>query len=235
MPDKIRFSSLDMIFPLADRQVEVFRNFNLELDPKEFTVILGRSGCGKTTLLRLLSNLIEPTAGKIEMPENTNIGLMFQEARLMPWLTCEKNIALGLKNPDPGQIAEILELVGLKGFEKAYPDQLSGGMQQRAALARTLIRHSNLILMDEPFAALDAFTRETMQKELLRIRAERDCGVVLVTHNIDEALMLADRIVLLSGGESLKEYVMPCRDCVRDILTEPYISYKKEIQELIRR
>ncbi len=235
MPDKIRINNLNMRFSLADRQVEVLKDFNLEIDPKEFTVILGRSGCGKTTLLRLLMKLIEPTTGEIQMPKDINPGLMFQEARLMPWLNCEKNTALGLKDTDPKQISEILELVGLKGFEKAYPHQLSGGMQQRASLARTLIRHSNLILMDEPFAALDSFTRETMQNELLRIRKERNCGVILVTHNIDEALLLADRILLLNGKKDIKEYTLPKQNGQRDILSEPYIAIKKEIQYLMKK
>ena len=235
MPDKIRINNLDMVFALADRELEVLKNFNLELDPKQFTVILGRSGCGKTTLLRLLMKLIEPTGCEIKMPPDINTGLMFQEARLMPWLNLEKNVALGLKESQPKQLAEILELVGLKGFEKAYPHQLSGGMQQRASLARTLIRDSNLILMDEPFAALDSFTRETMQNELLRIRKERSCGVILVTHNIDEALLLADKILLLNGKNDIKEYTLPEQNGQRDILSQPYIAIKKEIQYLMKK
>lgn len=234
MPDAIQIRSMTMTFPLPQRELTVFDGLNLTLDPSDFTVILGRSGCGKTTLLRLLMGLLTPTGGTIEMPEGIHPGLMFQEARLMPWLTCEKNISLGLKNPDSAQLRDLIQLVGLTGFENAYPDQLSGGMQQRAALARTLLRDSNLILMDEPFAALDAFTREMMQHELLRIRAQRHCGVILVTHNIDEALLLADRIILVSAGQILRDQHLPEQNGYRDILTEPYITIKKEIQQQMK-
>ena len=237
MPDRcsLHVDTLTMRFPIEEREHTVFEDFELCLDAEGFTVLLGRSGCGKTTLLRLLSGLIAPTAGQIHKPAGIRMGMMFQEARLLPWLSCEKNVTLGLKKPDMEKVREILKLVGLEGFAGAYPDQLSGGMQQRAALARTLIRDSNLILMDEPFAALDAFTRQNMQKELLRIRKESGCGVILVTHNIDEALLLADRIVLLpSGGGELRDYELPVQNGERDILTEPYIGIKKEIQALMR-
>ena len=237
MTDTIEIKGLCKTFHVEGRAVEVLKNLDLQVPAHEITVLLGRSGCGKTTLLRLIGGLEQPDSGTIRRPRDSKTAFVFQEARLMPWLSVRKNIAFGLKKKDVrrSELEHLIAMTGLQGFEDALPGQLSGGMQQRASLARTLIRHSNLILMDEPFAALDSFTRESMQKELLRIRSQRDCGVILVTHNIDEALMLADRIVLLLGGESIKEYVMPCRDCVRDILTEPYISYKKEIQDLIRR
>ncbi len=235
MPDcSIYFEHLAMRFEIEDREHEVFEDLNLCMDPKAFTVLLGRSGCGKTTLLRLLSGLIEPSAGSIHKPEDLQMGMMFQEARLMPWLNCEKNVTLGMKKPDMQRVRDILKLVGLEGFGGAYPNQLSGGMQQRAALARTLIRDSKLILMDEPFAALDAFTRQSMQQELLRIRRESGCGVILVTHNIDEALLLADRILLLQEGKALRDYTLPPQNGGRDILTEPYIGIKKEVQELLK-
>ena len=152
----------------------------------------------------------------------------------MPWLTAERNVTLGIRHPSPEKARDMLRLVGLTGFERAYPAQLSGGMQQRAALARTLMRDAQLILMDEPFAALDSFTRETMQKELLRIRREKGCGVILVTHNIDEALILGDRIVLLSGGQAARSYELPRQDGCRDILSEPFLSIKKSVIEAMK-
>lgn len=188
-----------MTFPIEEREIHVFEHFNLEIDPRECTVIIGKSGCGKTTLLRLIAGLIQPTSGSIILPEKLKIGMMFQEDRLMPWLSCEKNVLLGLKDATGKDAEKILKLVGLEGFEKAYPAQLSGGMRQRAALARTLIRRSNLILMDEPFAALDAVTRSQMQQELLKIRAETKAGIVFVTHDTQEATILGDRIITVGG------------------------------------
>lgn len=197
MNDNIIFKDVDMTFRIDGGSVKVFEKLNLQISPTEFTVLIGKSGCGKTTLLRLIAGLEQPTGGEIEIPPELKIGTVFQEARLMPWLNCEKNVLLGLKNKSKKDAAEILELVGLKGFEKAYPSQLSGGMKQRAALARTLIRNSNLLLMDEPFSALDDSTRASLQQELLRIRKETGAGIIFVTHNIEEATTLGDRIITL--------------------------------------
>ena len=197
MNDNIIFKDVDMTFRIDGGSVKVFEKLNLQISPTEFTVLIGKSGCGKTTLLRLIAGLEQPTGGEIEIPPELKIGTVFQEARLMPWLNCEKNVLLGLKNKSRKDAAEILELVGLKGFEKAYPSQLSGGMKQRAALARTLIRNSNLLLMDEPFSALDDSTRASLQQELLRIRKETGAGIIFVTHNIEEATTLGDRIITL--------------------------------------
>lgn len=193
----IRFVDVSKVYVLEDKKVTVFEDLNLDIDPEQITVLIGKSGFGKTTLLRLLAGLEKPTAGMVHIPETLRMGMMFQESRLMPWLNCLKNVTLGIKNPDWQEAKAILKLVGLEGFEKAYPHQLSGGMQQRAALARTLIRKSNLILMDEPFSALDAFTRKSMQEELLRIQRETHCGILFVTHDLDEALKLGDRILVV--------------------------------------
>lgn len=203
MKDKmITLRDIRKTYQVHGREVVVFDGLNLTIDPQEITVLIGKSGCGKTTLLRLLAGLEKPDQGEILIPEELHVGMMFQESRLMPWLTCEKNVTLGMKKHEKKDSDAILKLVGLEGFEKAYPSQLSGGMKQRAALARTLIRNSNLILMDEPFAALDSFTRQAMQQELLRIRRETNAGIVFVTHDMTEAMTIADRIITVKDNRT---------------------------------
>ncbi|MEZ4767160.1 MAG: ABC transporter ATP-binding protein [Caldilineales bacterium] len=176
----------------------------------EFVAVVGPSGCGKTTLLRILGGLLAPTHGRVTLRgepltgPRSEIGYVFQHANLMPWRTVERNVALPLEllGMDKQEIErrsrEVLALVGLQGFEHAYPRQLSGGMAQRAALARTLVHEPELLLLDEPFGALDAITRERMNLELLRIRTAYEYAAVMVTHNISEAVFLADRVLVMS-------------------------------------
>ena len=186
--------------------LDVLEDIQADIKPQEFLCVLGPSGCGKTTLLRLLAGLIEPTAGEIILPENhqLRIGLVFQESNLMPWRTVMDNILLplelrGVDREEALKKAEALvELVGLQDFTSVWPESLSGGMAQRVAIARALIQDPDLLLLDEPFGALDALTREKMGAELLRIWQARRKTVVMITHSISEALLLADRVLVLS-------------------------------------
>jgi NitT/TauT family transport system ATP-binding protein len=178
---------------------------------EEFVCIVGPSGCGKSTLLRLLGGLLRPTAGTVlwEGRELTGpiprIGFVFQHANLMPWRTVERNILLPLEisgtptKPAEKTVRELIELVGLAGFERSLPRELSGGMAQRVALARALAHDPEVLLMDEPFAALDALTRERMEAEVMRIAQARRKTVVMVTHSIPEAILLADRVLVLTS------------------------------------
>ena len=208
MSDTIEVSNLCKSFRVEDRELEVLKNLNLTVPANEITVLLGRSGCGKTTLLRLIGGLDKDYTGTITIPRNTRPAFVFQESRLMPWLTVSQNIAFGLKKKDldPKAIQALISLTGLEGFADALPRQLSGGMQQRTALARALALDPGFILMDEPFAALDHFTREKMQQVLLDIHRQNCCGVLFVTHSIDEALAIADRIVILENHQAKKVY-----------------------------
>lgn len=188
-----------------------FVNTNFTIENGEIIGILGTSGCGKSTLLRVLAGLDEGYEGEINISntDSTNkIGMMFQDPRLMPWLSVEDNINFGKPTPKQGELTkELIELVGLTGFEKHYPKDLSGGMAQRTAIARSLIVEPNILLLDEPFSALDAFTKMNLQDLLLSIWKERQTTMVLVTHDIDEALYLCDRIFILRGqpGELYEE------------------------------
>jgi NitT/TauT family transport system ATP-binding protein len=183
----------------------------------EFLVLIGPSGCGKTTMLRLMAGLIKPSVGNIRVAGRDlwtgerrdseavkNLGVVFQDPNLFPWLTIEKNIALplelrgGAADERRRRVAELTKLVGIAGFENKWPRQLSGGMQQRAAIARALSYRPEILLMDEPFGALDAMTRDVMNVELQAIWMKTGCTIVLVTHSISEAVFLADRILVLS-------------------------------------
>jgi sulfonate transport system ATP-binding protein len=194
----VEITGLTKSFRLADRVVDVFDG--LDFTQRDgITVVLGASGCGKTTVLRLIAGMDTPDAGTVRIRGTGSIGMVFQEPRLMPWLTTVQNIRFGLGR-GACDTQRLIELTGLTGFEKALPHQLSGGMQQRVALARALANRSALVLMDEPFAALDHLTRERMQDELLALQRAEGMNVLFVTHSIDEALYLGDRIVVLNHG-----------------------------------
>lgn len=189
--------------------VHALENVCLDIAPGSFISLIGPSGCGKSTLLRLIAGLIQPDSGSLTLDgeaitaPGSDRGFMFQEHTLFPWLTIYENIAFSLKarkifRGNADRVQSFIDLVGLKGFEKYYPHQLSGGMCQRASLARALVGHPKVLLLDEPLGALDAFTRMNMQEEILRIRREQNMTMIMVTHDVDEAIFLSDRIVVMT-------------------------------------
>ena len=226
----IEIEGLEKRYTLENGTLDVLRGLDLALEAGAVTVVLGRSGCGKTTLLRLVGGLEKPDAGRIRFQGSGKAAYVFQEPRLMPWLTVLDNVRFGLKRKeiDPETVHGIIATVGLTGFERALPSQLSGGMQQRVALARALATRPSLILMDEPFAALDHFTRQSMQRELLHTRQATDASILFVTHAIDEALTLADRVVLLSGGVISAAFSIDLPH-PRDLLCDELIRTRREI------
>ena len=185
----------------------VLDGINLSVHAGEIVAIVGASGCGKSTLLRIISGLDEPTEGHASVNgiplkgPHPAVGLIFQEPRLLPWLTVAKNVAFGLQGlPKAEQSERVrrgLELIGLSDHGSRWPRELSGGQSQRVAIARALVAEPSVVLLDEPFSALDAFTRADLQAHLLRLRREMKLTLVIVTHDIDEAIVLADRIVVL--------------------------------------
>ena len=179
---------------------------NLAIQPGEFVSIVGTSGCGKSTILRLIAGLIRPTTGEIRLGgkpidgAGPDRGMVFQKATLFPWLTVEKNVSFSLrmqKKQDKELVEHMLKMVGLEDFRKDYPHQLSGGMAQRVALVRSLINHPDILLLDEPLGALDAFTRMNMQDEILNIWREQKQTVVMVTHDVEEAIYMGTRVLVM--------------------------------------
>lgn len=229
----IELKNIQKAYTVEGLEIHVLNGINLQIPERSITVVLGRSGCGKTTLLRLVGGLEDVDEGKIKFDVAHRTAFVFQESRLMPWLNVWDNVKFGLKKQecDNKFIQSIVDTVGLNGFEKAYPNQLSGGMQQRVAIARALIYKPSFIMMDEPFAALDYFTRAQMQKELVRLQHDRGMSILFVTHSIDEALLLGDKIVVLENGRIKSEFNVQAKCEERNLLETEFIELKRNIIE----
>ena len=224
MAEAVSVRGVARVFPGQGGPLAVLQGVDLEAAPGEFVAVLGASGCGKSTLLRLVAGLDTATAGEIRIGGrrvtdcDPRCAMVFQEPRLLPWKSVAQNVALGARGvPDAETPAAMLERVGLSGSERSWPYQLSGGMAQRVGLARAFVRKPAVLLLDEPFAALDAFTRLQMGDLLREICRDRSRTVLLVTHDVDEALRLADRIVLLGGKPAsvIAEYATAGHDASR--------------------
>ncbi|MBP5248061.1 MAG: ABC transporter ATP-binding protein [Fibrobacter sp.] len=225
--------------------ITALNGVNLEIPKGSFVSLIGPSGCGKTTLLRQIAGLAAPTSGgvfingkKVTKP-GSDRGFAFQQATLYPWLTIRDNISLGLRarhiyKEHAKDVDEFIETVGLKGFEKSYPHELSGGMNQRASLARALVGHPEILLLDEPLGALDAFTRMAMQDEILSLWKKYKTTMIMVTHDVDEALYLSDYIVVMKARPSKVESVIHVDLSYPRVRTQDvFVNYRKQILELL--
>lgn len=228
-------------YRLMKKDLEVLRDINLRAEPGTFTSIIGQSGCGKSTLLRMIAALEAPTAGTIERDgqpvkkPSVDVGVLFQESRLLPWYTVYQNIDFGLprqvgKEERDKLVQQYLSLVGLTGYAHALPEQLSGGMKKRVSIARTLINRPHVLLLDEPFGALDALTRISMQNDIRRLCVQDGITTILVTHDIEEAIYFGDQIVILTPKPGLIKSVVSIHlDASRDRTSDAFINYRKEI------
>jgi sulfonate transport system ATP-binding protein len=237
----LSISRLAKQFTIDTGTVQALTDINLRVEPGEFISIVGASGCGKSTLLRIIVGLDSESSGEVLLGDQpirkpgVERGMVFQEARLLPWLTVSDNIAFGCRSETVSAersrlVREHIELVGLVGFEKAYPHQLSGGMQQRVSIARALVNRPKVLLLDEPFGALDALTRINMQQEVLRIWEVEKTTMILVTHDIDEAIYLGDRVVVMSNRPgTIKKIVPVSLPRPRDRSDYDFVQIRKEI------
>ena len=242
----IEIQGVHKVFGSDANRVVALNDVSLTIGKDEFVCVVGPSGCGKTTLLNLLAGFEPPTLGQVRAfgheikapgPDRT---MMFQDYALFPWLTVKGNIEYGLKRRGIGRderkhiIQHYVDLIDLKGFERKYPQQLSGGMRQRVALARALAVNPSVLLMDEPFAALDSFTRERMQDELVSVWQREKKAVFFITHNIDEAIKLADRIVVMSPRPGrIVEIIAVNARRPRDVDSEENAKIAREVREML--
>lgn len=224
----VALRDIDLRFGQGTQTVEVLRGINLELAAGDFVCVLGSSGCGKTSLLRVLAGYQAPSAGVVYIDgkphhaPNAEVGVVFQRPNLLPWLTIAENVGFGPKMQGESnrtrrqQVSHYLDLVGLTDASQRLPHQLSGGMQQRAAIASTLAANPRVVLMDEPFGALDALTRASMQLHLRKIWQQTQKNIFFITHDVEEALILATRVVIMHArpGRIVEQIVNPFRDAL---------------------
>jgi sulfonate transport system ATP-binding protein len=233
-------AELNKKFLVQGGEITALQGINLTIKDGEFLIIVGSSGCGKSTLLRIIAGIENGYGGSVRLGDRSlsgpglDRGMMFQEHRLLPWLTVEQNVACAINSGDVAEkyrlVREHLELVGLTGFAKAYPYQLSGGMAQRVAIARAIVNRPKVLLLDEPFGSLDALKRIQMQQELLHIWEVERTTMILVTHDIDEAVYLGDRIVVMSNRPgTIRKIVSVQLSRPRDRSSYDFVQIRKEI------
>lgn len=246
MVGNIRVEQVSKEFKNPDgSKIIALDKINLDIKAGSFVSLIGPSGCGKTTLLRAIAGLNFADSGEIYIDDSrvtgagADRGYAFQQANLFPWLNIYQNIAFGLKargvyKEQKDEIDKMIEKVGLKGFEKSYPHQISGGMQQRASLARALVGHPKVLLLDEPLGALDAFTRMNMQDMILDIWEEYNMTMIMVTHDVDEAIYLSDQVVVMSARPARVQKVIDIKEFrPRDRGQDSFMKYRKDILEIL--
>lgn len=240
MGKTLSIQNVNKSFTVDGQKVDVLKDINLDVQEGEFIAIVGHSGCGKSTLLKIIAGLEKNDTGLVTVDgkevngPGMDRGMIFQEHRLFPWMSIEKNVQLGLKGLSKEEKTKLsdqyLELVKLSEFKKAYPSQLSGGMSQRAAIARSLVSQPEVLLLDEPFGALDALTKIELQEELLKIRERFHNTMLMVTHDIEEAVYLADSIVVMSARPGrIKDVIKVELGTYRDRGGSDFAHYKKKI------
>jgi NitT/TauT family transport system ATP-binding protein len=246
----IRLDGVSMRYASRKGEVHAVKDFSLDIETGEFIVLVGASGCGKSTLLNMVAGFVEPTAGQVLLDSRKiagvepRCGMIFQNYALFPWMSVLDNVAFGPRLAGIGarergrRARHWIELVGLRGFEDAWPGELSGGMRQRVALARALANEPDVLLCDEPFAALDAMTRQIMQEELLRIAQESGKTVLFITHSIDEALILGDRVVVMSARpgrvKAIHHNDLPRPRHLDVQLTDRFLELKRHIWGMVQ-
>ncbi|MGN0353254.1 MAG: ABC transporter ATP-binding protein [Roseburia sp.] len=237
----LKIENLNKKYGIKGSEVTALDNLSLDIEQGEFISIVGPSGCGKSTLLRMITSLENITSGSIKIDDepidgpSEKISMIYQESRLYPWLSVEKNIEFvlpgNMKSKEKKKLVdEHIELVGLSDFHKALPNQLSGGMKQRVSIARALVTKPEILLLDEPFGALDAFTKMKLQNEVLRIWKEQKNTMILVTHDIDEAIFLSNRIVIMSERPGrIKDIVSVDLEYPRDRSNYNFLELRRKI------
>lgn len=229
----------------ADGITHALHDINLKINDGEFVCIVGPSGCGKSTILRLIAGLIQPTSGTLTLNgeeidgTSSDRGMVFQAPTLFPWLTVGENVAFGLKVQNKKdklhRVDELLNMIGLSEFKDSYPGQLSGGMAQRVSLIRTMINEPSVFLLDEPLGALDAFTRMNIQDELINLWLQNRNTMIMVTHDVDEAIYMSTRIIVMAPrpGRVLKDIKIDLEEGFRNRISDEFLEYRKMIMDLL--